>query len=89
MSNDATKAELEALRTRVAELEAPRAEPVKVEMEGLEGLKRWSRAVEARQLDAFYFNHAVPEKVYIWLFWAFLVATTVVCAWSIWRHLTA
>ena len=69
MTDQATKAELEALRNRVAELEAARAEPVKVEVEGLEGLKRWSQAVEAKDLDSFYLNHSVPDR---WFWSVFL-----------------
>lgn len=69
MTEQVTKAELDALHTRVAELEAARAKPVKVEIEGLDGLKAWSRAVENKDLDNFYFNHSVPDRQFWWPFW--------------------
>ena len=78
MTDQATKAELEALRTRVAELEAARAEPVKLEIEGLDGLKAWSRAVEAKDLDNFYLNHSVPDRLFWWPFWGLIATVTVV-----------
>ncbi len=73
MTEQVTKAELDALRTRVAELEAARAEPVKVEIEGLDGLKAWSRAVENKDLDNFYLNHSVPDRQFWWPFWGFVI----------------
>jgi hypothetical protein len=74
MSDEVTKAELDALRNRVAELEAARAEPVKVEIEGLDGLKAWSRAVENKDLDNFYLNHSVPDRQFWGVFWAIMIA---------------
>jgi len=87
MTEQVTKAELDALRTRVAELEAARAEPVKVEIEGLDGLKAWSRAVENQDLDNFYLNHSVPDRQFWWPFWiivggaAIFVTASVMLYW--------
>ncbi len=78
MTEQVTKAELDALRTRVAELEAARAEPVKVEIEGLDGLKAWSRAVENKDLDNFYLNHSVPDRQFWWPFWVFVAIAGIV-----------
>ena len=69
MTEQVTKADLDSLHNRIAELEAVRAEPVKVEIEGLDGLKRWSQAVEAKDLDNFYLNHSVPDRSFWGLFW--------------------
>ena len=53
--------ELKALRDRVATLEAARTEPLKVEIDGLEGLKQWSHAVETQQLNLFYELNGTPK----------------------------
>jgi len=87
MNDQVSKAELDALRSRVAELEAARAEPVKVEIEGLDGLKAWSRAVENKDLDNFYLNHSVPDRQFWGVFWfivggaAVFVAASVILYW--------
>lgn len=62
--------ELKALRDRVATLEAARAEPIKVEIDGLEGLKQWSHAVESQQLNSFYELNSTPNRV----FWGWIAA---------------
>ncbi len=53
--------ELQQLRDRIAQLEAARDKPVKVEIEGLEGLKQWSNAIETRQLNRFYAVNSQPD----------------------------
>lgn len=85
MTDQVTKAELDALRTRVAELEAARAEPVKVEIEGLDGLKAWSRAVEAKDLDNFYLNHSVPDRQFWWPFWGFVAVAAFFILMAVWQ----
>lgn len=80
MTETATNDELQALRDRVAELEAARDKPLKVEIEGLEGLKQWSHAVETQQMDAFMLNNAVPDRVFWGWFWAFIVVVAVFVA---------
>lgn len=82
MAETATKEELQALRDRVAELEAARNQPVKVEIEGLEGLKQWSHAVETQQMDLFMLNNAVPDRVFWGWFWAFIAAVVIFLAWG-------
>ncbi len=74
MTDTATKDELQALRDRIAELEAARDKPVKIEIEGLEGLKQWSHAIETQQMDAFMLNNSVPDRVFWGWFWAFIIA---------------
>lgn len=88
MNEQVTKAELDALRARVAELEAARAEPVKVEIEGLDGLKAWSRAVENQDLDNFYLNHSVPDRQFWWPFWGFVLLVAIVMAGGAWKYFT-
>lgn len=66
--------ELKALRDRVASLEAARTVPVKVEIEGLEGLKQWSHAVETQQLKSFYELNSTPNRVFWGWFWGFVIA---------------
>lgn len=77
MTEQVTKDELQTLRDRIAELEAAREKPVKVEIEGLEGLKQWSHAVETQQLDRFYLQNATPDRVFWGWIWAFLAAVVV------------
>lgn len=67
MSDQETEAELEALRARVAELEATRDKPVKVEVEGLEGIKQLSHAIETQQLDRFMTINSVPDSPWMFL----------------------
>ena len=74
MTDQVAKDEMQALRDRVADLEAARDKPVKVEIEGLEGLKQWSHAIETQQLDRFALQNSVPDKVFWGWFWAFIAA---------------
>lgn len=80
MSAEVTKDDLQTLRDRVAELEAARDKPVKVEIEGLEGLKQWSHAIETQQLDRFALQNSVPDKVFWGWFWAFIIAAVLAVA---------
>jgi hypothetical protein len=61
MNDHTSPEELQKLRDRIAQLEAARDKPVKVEIEGLEGLKQWSDAIETRQLDRFYAVNSKPD----------------------------
>ena len=61
MNDQTSPEELQQLRDRIAQLEAARDKPVKVEIEGLEGLKQWSDAIETRQLDRFYAVNSQPD----------------------------
>ena len=61
MNDQTSPEELQQLRDRIAQLEAERDKPVKVEIEGLEGLKQWSNAIETRQLDRFYAVNSQPD----------------------------
>lgn len=77
MSAEVTRDELQSLRDRIAELEAARDTPVKVEIEGLEGLKQWSHAVETQQLDRFALVNSTPDRVFWGWFWAFVIFAAV------------
>jgi hypothetical protein len=61
MNDHNSPEDLQQLRDRIAQLEAARDKPVKVEIEGLEGLKQWSDAIETRQLDRFYAVNSRPD----------------------------
>ncbi|GGI86758.1 hypothetical protein GCM10007973_23990 [Polymorphobacter multimanifer] len=74
MTDEVAKDELQALRDRVAELEAARDKPVKVEVEGLEGIRQLSHAIETQQLDRFALQNSVPDKVFWGWFWGFVIA---------------
>ena len=78
MTDETTRDELQALRDRVADLEAARDKPVKVEIEGLEGLKQWSHAVETQQLDRFNLVNSTPDRVFWGWFWAFVVGVILI-----------
>lgn len=62
MSDEALREEVQALRERLAQLEVDRAKPVKVDVEGFEGLRDLSRAIETKNLDAFMLDRGVPDK---------------------------
>ena len=82
MTDQPTREELQALRDRIADLEASRDEPVKVEVEGFEGLRHLSHAIETQQLDRFALQNATPDRVFWGWFWAFIAAVVVFLAWG-------
>ncbi len=67
MSDAALEAEIARLRDHVAALEAAQAKPATVNVEGFEGLRDLSRAIENKQLDGFLYERGVPDKVYFGL----------------------
>lgn len=73
MTDQPTREELQALRDRIADLEAARDEPVKVEVEGFEGLRQLSHAIETQQLDRFALQNATPDRVFWGWFWGFMI----------------
>lgn len=73
MSDDATKTELDLLRSRVAELEAAREKPQVVQIEGLEGLKKWSDAIENNRMDDFAIETSGNAHLFWPLFWGGIV----------------
>jgi hypothetical protein len=70
MSDEALRNEIKALRDEVARLEADRARPVPVEVEGFEGLRQLSHAIETKNLDAFLLDRGIPDR---WFWGAFVV----------------
>lgn len=83
MTDQPTKEELQALRDRIANLEAARDKPVKVEVEGFEGLRQLSHAIETQQLDRFALQNATPDRVFWGWFWAFVAFAGVIAILSI------
>ena len=79
MSDAATKTELDLLRSRVAELEAAREKPQVVQIEGLEGLKKWSDAIESNRMDDFAIETSGNAHLFWPLFWGGIVFA-IVCA---------
>ena len=77
MTDETSKAEMQALRDRIADLEAAREKPIKVEIEGFEGIRRLSHAIETQQLDRFAMQSATPDRVFWGWFWAFIAAVMV------------
>ena len=77
MSDAALREEMQQLRDKVARLEAARAEPVEVKVEGFEGLRQLSHAIETQQMDAFMLQNAVPDRVFWGWFWALIICTGV------------
>ena len=65
MSDAALEAEVARLRDHVAALEAAQAKPATVNVEGFEGLRDLSRAIETKNLDGFLYDRGVPDKVYL------------------------
>jgi hypothetical protein len=78
MTDQPTREELQALRDRIADLEASRDKPVKVEVEGFEGLRQLSHAIETQQLDRFALQNATPDRVFWGWFWAFIAAVILI-----------
>ena len=64
-----SQAQLQALRDRVAELEAARDQPQAVNLEGFVGLRQLSHAIETKNLDAFMLDRSMPDK----MFWGLLI----------------
>ena len=73
MTDQPTREELQALRDRIADLEAARDKPVKVEVEGFVGLRQLSHAIETQQLDRFALQNATPDRVFWGWFWCFMI----------------
>ena len=88
MGAEVTKDELQALRDRIVELEAARDRPLKVEIEGLEGIKQLSHAIETQQLDAIALQNSVPDKVFWGWFWAFVAFAAVAFAGAFIKYLS-
>jgi hypothetical protein len=86
MTDQSTREELLALRDRIADLEAARDKPVKVEVEGFEGLRQLSHAIETQQLDRFALQNATPDRVFWGWFWAFIITVAAVVAYSLIRY---
>ena len=80
MTDQPTREELQALRDRIADLEAARDKPVKVEVEGFEGLRQLSHAIETQQLDRFALQNATPDRVFWGWFWAFVIGVILIFA---------
>ncbi len=80
MSDAATKTELDLVRSRVAELEASRKKPQAVQIEGLEGLKKWSDAIENNRMDDF----AIETSGNAHLFWWFALGPFVAFPAILW-----
>ncbi len=64
MTEQVDQNELQALRDRIAELEAARAQPQIVDIEGFEGLRQLSHAIETKNLDAFMLDRSMPDKTF-------------------------
>jgi hypothetical protein len=80
MTDQPTREELQALRDRIAYLEAAREKPVKLEVEGFEGLRQLSHAIETQQLDRFALQNATPDRVFWGWFWAFVIGVILIFA---------
>jgi hypothetical protein len=72
MTEKPNQNELQELRDRIADLEAVRDKPFKVEVEGFEGLRQLSHAIETQQLDRFALQNSTPDRVFWGWFWAFI-----------------
>lgn len=61
MSNPNLEDQVRALTAKVAELEAARA-PARVDVEGFEGLRQLSHAIETKQVQAFMLDRSMPDS---------------------------
>ena len=64
MTEQVSPNELQALRDRIAELEAARNQPQTVNIEGFEGLRQLSSAIENKNLDAFMLDRGMSDKMF-------------------------
>lgn len=61
MSNLDLEEQVRALSAKVAELEAARA-PASVNIEGFEGLRQLSQAIENKQVQSFMLDRSMPDS---------------------------
>ena len=87
MTDETSKAEMQALRDRVANLDAGRGAPVKVEIEGFEGIRQLSHAIETQQLDQFALQNSTPDRVFWGWFWAFVAFAAVAFIGAVIKYL--
>lgn len=89
MNDQIPQAEFQTLRDRVTDLETARTVQVKVDIEGFEGIRQLSRAIEKQQLDRFALQNSTPNRVFWSWFWAFVIgcAVLVVASLAISGHL--
>jgi len=85
MSDAALREEMQQLRDKVAQLEAARAEPVEVKIDGFEGLRQLSHAIETQQMDAFMLQNAVPDRVFWGTFWVIVAFAVTIAILAILR----
>lgn len=78
MTEQADPNELQALRDRIAQLEAARAQPQVVDIEGFEGLRQLSHAIETKNLDMFMLNRGIPDRAFWWIIGP-IIAFGVIC----------
>ena len=69
MTEQADPNEIQALRDRIAQLEAARDQPQTVNVEGFEGLRELSHAIETKNLDVFLLNRSMSDR----MFWTILI----------------
>ena len=82
MTDETSKAEMQALRDRVSDLEAGRDAPIKVEIEGFEGIRQLSHAIETQRLDRFALQNSTPDRVFWGWFWAFMIGCVLLLIWA-------
>ena len=82
MSDPALEAEVARLRDHVAALEAAHAKSPTVNVEGFEGLRELSRAIETKNLDGFLYDRGVPDKVYFRVVWGMAIFAVIIVAWG-------
>lgn len=78
MSDPALEAEVARLRDQVAALEAAQTKPATVNVEGYEGLRQLSHAIEDKNLDGFLYDRGVPDKVYFGVVWGMVAVAGIV-----------
>lgn len=89
MLNSVEREEMDRMRQRVAALEAVIAQPLKVEIEGLDGLKQWSAQIERENAETEACSTLPPlpqprgmfESIAIWG-WGITIVCTLV-AWVV------
>lgn len=84
MTDETSKPELQALRDRMADLELACETPAKVE--GFEGIRQLSRAIESQQLDRFALQNSVPDRVFWGWFWAFMMVVAAVLGYGLFMY---
>lgn len=80
MADETAKPELQSLSDRIADLEFAR--DTSAQVEGFEGIRQLSHAIETQQLDRFALQNSTPDRVFWGSFWTFVIGSVLLLIWA-------